>query len=141
MVFDLICLGGALVAFLFACRCYYELWKWARECQYWRIAIEFKGKTKIDAPLQEWLLWSRQANKDKTAGGRIVYHAGGTRVGLITRGAAKANFDFRQFRREVWKWALQRKPKIAMPTREGKWTAKDETPEENKAVTVHKIRG
>ena len=135
----IICFVVTLCSLLFGFRCYYELWKWARECQFWRIAVEFKGKTMIDAPLQEWLLWARQANRDKQAGGRIIFHAGGVRVGLVTRGAARANFNFQQFCRETFGWVKKKKP--SLPAREGKWEAKDDTPPENKAATIHKIRG
>lgn len=137
MTLGIVGLVFGLVGFVYGVRCYYELWKWARECQYWRIGIEYKGKTKIDAPLREWMLWARQSAKEKNSGGRIVYHVGGTRIGLITRGAARANFDFKQFRREILIGIFKRTKKSPPPdAKEGKYKAQDDTPQENKVATL-----
>lgn len=62
--------------------------KWAILIAYGRIVIEYKGKVKIDAPLQEWALWCKQTGKDKSQPaalrGHVMYAMGGTRVALFS---------------------------------------------------------
>jgi hypothetical protein len=69
----------------------YSWWhasKWAQLIAYGRIVIEYKGKVKIDAPLQEWALWCKQTSKDKkqekALRGHVMYAMGGTRVALFS---------------------------------------------------------
>lgn len=78
-------IGGWLCAGWF----YLHLWRWSKECKGARITIAYKRKVKIDAPLVEWLLWIRQANKDRQSGGRVVYSMGGTDVAIIKRVKAR----------------------------------------------------
>ena len=119
---------------------YYHLWRWAREMQYARIAIAYKGKVKVDATLTEWLLWTRQADKDKYSNGRVVFQVQGVRVAILKM--AHQKFGPRQFVREVTSWitkpvnntvkTLKGSEKLKSPVKVGKWTSSDETPEENK---------
>jgi len=112
---------------------YYHLWRWAREMQHARIAIAYKGKVKVDATLTEWLLWTRQADKDKYSNGRVVFQVQGVRVAILKM--AHQKFGPRQFARELIGWftkPLKRASKIKSPVKIGKWTSSDETPEENK---------
>ena len=76
--------------------CYYELWKWARECQHSRIVLTYKGKVKINAPIVEWLLWIRQLDKDKDNNGRVMYTYGGTQVAIIKKGEWVARGPIRE---------------------------------------------
>lgn len=76
-----------VLGLLFGANCYYHLWRWARDCQYARIAISFKGKVALDAPLVEWLLWSRKVRKDigrdrRRSKGRVVYRQRETAVAV-----------------------------------------------------------
>lgn len=61
--------------------------RWAKLIAYGRIVIEYKGKVKIDAPLQEWALWCKQTGKDKAQPaalrGHVMYAMGGTRIALF----------------------------------------------------------
>jgi hypothetical protein len=61
--------------------------KWAKLIAYGRIVVEYKGKVKLDAPLQEWALWCKQTGKDKTQPlamrGHVCYAVGGTRIALF----------------------------------------------------------
>jgi hypothetical protein len=74
------CIG--LFGFAFGLKCYSELRKWARQCQGARIAIAYKRKVKLQAPLIEWLMWVNQLDKDKDSHGRVVYSIGGTSVAI-----------------------------------------------------------
>ena len=71
------------VGLLFGTYCYMGYRRLAHQCQQARIAIAYKGKVKIHAPLMEVLLWYRVMLKDKQhPGGRVIYHVGGTRIAL-----------------------------------------------------------
>jgi hypothetical protein len=68
----------------------YSWWhaaRWAKLIAYGRIVVEYKGKVKMDAPLQEWALWCKQTGKDKAQPlamrGHVIYSLGGTRIALF----------------------------------------------------------
>lgn len=86
MILEIISLIVGVLGILFGLRCYYELWKWARQCQHARIAVEFKRKVKLDRPLVEWLSWANQLENDKAANGHVVYMMGGTRIAVMKPG-------------------------------------------------------
>lgn len=100
-----------LVGVYFGVASYWHLRRWARQMQGARIAISYKRKVKLQAPLQEWMLWCNQLDKDKQSGGRVVYTLGGTSVAIIKR-PEKAKPGNAQIKHK---------------TRQGTWTAKDET--------------
>lgn len=114
----------ALVALAFAGKCYRELYKWARQCQNARIAIAFKRKVQLQAPLVEWLLWCNQLDKDKDSHGRVVYRAGGVSV-AITKAATQAG----RFHKVIGR-AKPQSGTSAMCTRTGTYTATDQTPKQ-----------
>lgn len=107
-------------------RCYWELRKWAHLIKYARIVIAYKGKVKLNAPLQEWALWCKMAEQDKSSNGRVVYTLGGTRVAILR----KSFVPDPPIKRLLHKVAT-RKPKqqsAAGPqVREGTWTAEDQS--------------
>ena len=65
--------GVTLLAILFAARCYGELRSWARQCQQARIIIAYNNRVKMQAPLVEWLLWTRKLSEDERSAGRVVF--------------------------------------------------------------------
>lgn len=81
-----IAIGCAALGWAAAAWSYYQLQRWARDCKM-RIAISYKGKVKIDAPLVEWMLWGRQAAKDRAARkvgpAKMLFHGGGTSVAIV----------------------------------------------------------
>ncbi len=109
----------------YAVKMYYELWKWARQCQYARIVIAYKGKVRLNAPIQEWMLWTNLLDKDKDSNGRMIYTMGGTSVAIVKR-----SFVAEGPLREFAAWLFSRRRKVATPPASGetgKWTAKDQT--------------
>lgn len=80
----------ALLCLLYAVHCYRELYSWARQCQSAQIAVSYKQKVKLVAPLVEWLLWTKQL-KGSDANGRVIYSMGGTSVALIKKRETKWN--------------------------------------------------
>jgi hypothetical protein len=122
--------GSLIVAALsvaFAIRCYRELWKWARQCQYARIVVAHKNRVRLNAPLVEWLLWCNQLDKDKDANGRMVYSLGGTSVSIIK----KTGVPTGRLRRMVKSTRPARVATGSAPqVREGTWSARDETPKQ-----------
>lgn len=82
-MFDAISIIIGMTGFAFGIRCYIELWRWARQCQHARIAIAFKRKVQLQAPLVEWLAWCNQLDADKDSSGRPVYRNGGVTVAIV----------------------------------------------------------
>lgn len=100
-----------LAGIAFGARCYWELKKWARQCQGLRIAVSFKRRVVLQAPLVEWLLWGNLLDKDKDSNGRVVYKMGGTTIAIIKR-SHKAPKENVQAQAEM---------------KQGTWSASDET--------------
>lgn len=73
----------AVLALLFAGRCYLELYRWARQCQQARIAIAFKGRVQLQAPLVEWLGWANLLAADEGSRGRVIYRANKVSVAIL----------------------------------------------------------
>lgn len=102
----------ALVAAAFAAKCYLELYRWARQCQNARIAVAYKRKVQLQAPLVEWLLWCNQLDQDKDSAGRVVY-----RNGAVTIAITKAVTSAGRFHKLVGR-AKPQKGSSAPPVRE-----------------------
>jgi hypothetical protein len=122
----------ALLAIAFACRCYRELWKWARQCQHARIAISFKRKVVLQAPILEWLLWCNQLDQDTDSHGRVVYRGGQVAVAITKAVIPPGKWSPRSLIRAV---RLSRKRTSSAPAsqpkvREGAWTSTDQTSRE-----------
>lgn len=73
--------GVAGVAF--GAKCYLELRKWAHLCQRGRIFIAYNNRVKLDAPITDWIQWTRMLTKDEQSTGRIIYQANKLRVGIL----------------------------------------------------------
>ena len=87
-IIDYVCVAITLLSLAFAGKFYLELWRWARMCQSAQIAVAYKRKVKLSAPLVEWLLWCNQVDEGK-GNGRVVYNIGGTSVAIL-RGRVSA---------------------------------------------------
>lgn len=72
----------SVVCFGLAVRYYYELWKWARQCQRAHIVIAYNRKVVLSASLVEWLGWVNQL-KGQEAKGRAVFHRNHMSVSII----------------------------------------------------------
>ena len=138
MIVELVCVAVALLSFMYAVRCYYELWKWARQCQNVRIAVEYKGRVKTQQPVIEWLLWANQLDKDKDSRGRVIYHLGGTRIAILKGWGDTLSFPnmVQDGLRAVKRSVVPVKHSEAPPlTKQGRMQQVDETPADRK-VTV-----
>lgn len=62
---------------------YAELRRWAKFVKYGRIAVAYKRKVVIDAPMQEWVLWMKMLHGDGASNGRVVYQMGNTRIAIV----------------------------------------------------------
>lgn len=71
--------------------CWVELRRWAHLIKYGRLVVAYKGKVRLNAPLQEWALWCRQAGKDDATNGRVVYQLGGTRIAILKKSFVPQN--------------------------------------------------
>jgi hypothetical protein len=81
-ILDIVSVVIGILGISFAIRCYLELWRWARQCQHARIAIAFKRRVQLQAPLVEWLQWINMLDNDKDSQGRVVYRNGGVTVAI-----------------------------------------------------------
>lgn len=114
-----------LLGVLFGANSYYQLWRWARDCQHARIAIAFKRKVVLQAPLVEWLLWARKARKDHGSRGRVVYRQAGTSVAVT-----QAVYPPGKLKKLWWKITktTPENPHVTGPiTKAGRWGAKNES--------------
>lgn len=82
-ILSIIALTVGIVGVAFGAKCYYELWKWARLCQRGRIVIAYNRKVQINAPLTEWLQWTRMLKGDEQSNGRVVYRANKMSVAIL----------------------------------------------------------
>jgi len=119
----------AILAVLFAARCYLELWRWARQCQRAQIAIAYKNKVRLSAPLVEWLLWVNQLNQTESHG-RTVYQMGQTRVAIL-KGKTPPNKVRHALRLGTFRRNRTETPSV----REGTWTGR---PDKRPNTIVHK---
>lgn len=79
----LLALGFGLVGIAFGVVCGYRLWRWERQLAGARIAIAYKQKVRMQAPLFEWLQWANLLGKDEQSTGRVVYRMGATSVAIL----------------------------------------------------------
>ena len=107
------------VGILFGIRCYVELWRWAKQCQRAQIAVAYKQRVKLSAPLVEWLLWVNQL-RDADSNGRVVYRMGGTSVAIV-KGATPPS----RIRRALRTGTRRRKSTATPPVREGRWANRE----------------
>jgi hypothetical protein len=73
----------AALGWLVALRVYVELRRWARQCQKARIAIFYKRKATLNAPLVEWLNWCNSLDADEQTRGRVVYRGSHVSVAIL----------------------------------------------------------
>lgn len=68
-----------VIAFVLGLRLYY----WEKQLQGARIVIAYKGRTKMNPRLIDWLLWSKQLDSDHRVNGQVVYRNGGTTIAIV----------------------------------------------------------
>lgn len=90
-IVDIISVAFGVTGVACACWFYSELWKWAKQCQGARIAVAYKRKVVLDAPIKDYLIWTNQLDQDKHSNGRTIYANGGTRIALIKRAPRKVH--------------------------------------------------
>lgn len=87
-MFAYISLAIGALGVAFGAWSYHELWKWAKQCKNARIAIAYKGRTALQAPIVEWITWANMLGDDDRSSGRVVYRNQKVTV-FITRLAKK----------------------------------------------------
>lgn len=56
---------------------------WERQLAGARIAVAYKQKVRLQAPLVEWLTWANMLAKDEQSTGRVVYRQASTTVAIL----------------------------------------------------------
>lgn len=62
---------------------YYQLWKWARDCQQATVVVGYKRKVVMSPTLVELLLWSRKVPKEQS--GQTFYKARDVTIAITKR--------------------------------------------------------
>lgn len=73
------------IAVTLAAICILRVYSWGQYLKRTRIVIFYKGKSKINVPMIEWLKWAQTLQRDKAAKGHTVYKMGGTDVGILKK--------------------------------------------------------
>lgn len=63
-------------------RLYVELYRWSTILKMGRIAVAYKNKVKLQAPLTELAAWARRLQEDDYANGQVFYRLGGTTIAI-----------------------------------------------------------
>lgn len=59
------------------------LWRWERQLKGARIAVAYKRRVQLQAPLHEWMRWALALKRDERSTGRVVYRNGGVTVAIL----------------------------------------------------------
>jgi hypothetical protein len=73
MILEIITTTIGILGLTAAACFYWELRKWVRLCHQARIGIFYKQRSRLQAPLVEWVKWAQQLSKDEASTGRTVY--------------------------------------------------------------------
>lgn len=119
---DIILAAVAGFSLVLAAWFYWELRKWANICKHGRIAIAYKRKVQMQAPLTEWYLWTRKLAKGET--GRVVYRNGGVTVAIVKPVVPPGPIKSRLSRLQQ-----RHKPKAQAQTKQGTWSIKQDKAE------------
>jgi hypothetical protein len=123
MTWTLISVSAIAVAALGYCgRLYLELWRWARQCQHARIAVSYKGKVQLQAPILEWILWANQLDLDKDSNGRVVWRSDKTAVAI-----AKKVVPPNRLQLAIQHWKRRKEPAAVAPVQEARISTVNDT--------------
>lgn len=56
---------------------------WHRHLTRIRIVVAYKGRSRINRPIIDWVRWGESADKDKAARGHVIYNVGKTTVAVL----------------------------------------------------------
>jgi hypothetical protein len=65
---------------------YYLFRRWVRYCRKARIAVAWKRRVVLEAPITDWVAWAQMLGKDEAARGRVVYRGGHVSVAIARPG-------------------------------------------------------
>jgi hypothetical protein len=76
----------APLGWIVAIRVYLELRRWAHRCQTSRVAVAYKRRVVLEAPIVDWVNWANSLNGDEAVRGRVVYRGGHVSVAILKPG-------------------------------------------------------
>lgn len=122
-----------VLGFLWGVRFYLELRKWAHLIKYSRVVVAYKGKVKLNAPFEEWVLWAQYADKENSGagpktknGGRVLYHLGGTSIAVLSKSFVPDTPILRAYKAVRGRLKSQQQ-RVNPQVQEGTWSAEDHT--------------
>jgi hypothetical protein len=86
MTLEIITSAFGTVGLLAALRMFVELRRWANLARNARIAVSFKQRVMLQAPLVEWMTWAGQLADDEKSNGRVVYRNAHFAVAILGPG-------------------------------------------------------
>ena len=98
---------------------WWKLLGWVKVGRYGRIAIAFKRKVQLQAPLTEFYLWTRQLPEGEN--GRVIYRNGGVTVAIV-KPVVPPN------RLQTWVRSKRTKHVPQAASKQGTWSIKQDTP-------------
>ena len=123
----------SVVSILFGIRCYMELRKWAYLIKYCRVVVAYKGKVKLNAPFEEWLLWATHADREgsgpgpkRKGGGRVLYQLGGTSIAVLSKSFVPDTPILRVYKAVRGRFT-KNGTAVNPQVQEGTWSAEDHT--------------
>lgn len=133
MIADIVILIFSIVSIAYGVRCYFELRKWAHLIKYSRVVVAYKGKVKLNAPFEEWVLWAQHADREGSGpgpkwkgGGRVLYQLGGTSIAVLSKSFVPDTPILRIYK--VVRQRFKRSQSGVNPqVQEGTWSAEDHT--------------
>lgn len=81
--------AAGLAGIAFGVFCGVRLARWERQLAGARIAVAYKQKIRLQAPLIEWLKWCEMLDRDQQSTGRVVYRQANTSVAILKPSAAR----------------------------------------------------
>jgi hypothetical protein len=90
-VIDITCVIFGILGVVSSVWWYWELRKWARQCQQGRIAIAYKRKVVGTWPIQDFIIWCNQLDQDKDSNGRVIFSRAGVSIALVKKPPRKVS--------------------------------------------------
>lgn len=84
---EIICISITAGSLAFSSVVLLRLYRFEQLLKRARIVIAYKGKVKVNRPLDDWLRWCFQADKDRGANGQVMYQLGGTSIAVMEKTA------------------------------------------------------
>lgn len=116
-----------LVSGAYNWRLWKELKTWAEWARYGRIALSYKGKVQLQAPLTEFVAWAHALKADEHSKGRVIWKQGPAACVIAKAAVPKTESRFKFPAVFSRKGSGATSPVTKTATKPGKYTSQDDT--------------